>query len=182
MHAGEQWDFALLGCGLLLHAAWGCRSRRPTRGRCRRRFSRSGRGRTHRARFCRGWSLSPRRSWSWKDWPRPIFAAWNASSARGRRKTRPGSSAADRHCCWPRRATCSCCVRPRNEGEPIWFQRATEFRTAAVQLAGSMGQSRITNAAGPTWSALAGTCNRCHQSFRIRVQIKPFDDQLKVSQ
>ena len=68
---------------------------------------------------------------------------------------------------------------PRNEGEPVWFQRASEFRSAAVQLARSLGQKDFERSRA-NLHALAGTCNRCHQTFRIPVQIKPFEDQLKV--
>lgn len=69
---------------------------------------------------------------------------------------------------------------PRNDGEPVWFQRASDFRAAAVQLAASMGQRDFQRSRNNLF-ALANTCNRCHQTFRIPAQIKPFEEQLKVS-
>jgi hypothetical protein len=68
---------------------------------------------------------------------------------------------------------------PRNEGEPVWYQRVGEFRSAAVQLANALGQKDYEKSRA-NLHLLANTCNRCHQTFRIAVQIKLFDDQLKV--
>lgn len=69
---------------------------------------------------------------------------------------------------------------PRNEGEPIWFQRASDFRSAAVQLAASLGMKEYQRSRDNLFR-LADTCNRCHQTFRVRVQIKPFSDSIEVS-
>jgi hypothetical protein len=69
---------------------------------------------------------------------------------------------------------------PHNEGEPLWFQRASDFRAAAVQVAASMGVKDYERSRENLFR-LADTCNRCHQTFRVRVQIKPFEEPLKVS-
>jgi hypothetical protein len=69
---------------------------------------------------------------------------------------------------------------PRNEGEAAWFQRASDFRSAAVQLASSLGQKDYQRSRANLLT-VANSCNRCHQTFRIPVQLKPFENQLKVS-
>lgn len=68
---------------------------------------------------------------------------------------------------------------PRNEGEPVWFQRATDFRNWSVYLAQVLAQKDYERSRAAL-TGLANTCNRCHQTFRIPVQIKPFEDQPKI--
>ena len=60
------------------------------------------------------------------------------------------------------------------------FSGPANFASAAVQLANSLGLKDFERSRA-NLLGVAGTCNRCHQTFRIPVQIKPFDDQLKVN-
>lgn len=62
---------------------------------------------------------------------------------------------------------------PRNPGETSWFDRAGELRSKAAQLAKTLALKDY-NASRAELVNLANTCNRCHQSFRIPVQIEPF--------
>ena len=62
---------------------------------------------------------------------------------------------------------------PRNPGETSWFDRAMELRTKASQLGKTLALKDF-NASRAEFVNLANTCNRCHQSFRIPVQIEPF--------
>lgn len=64
---------------------------------------------------------------------------------------------------------------PHNPGESSWFERATELRSKAAQLARTLALKDF-NASRAEFVNLANTCNRCHQSFRIPVQIEPFAD------
>ena len=62
---------------------------------------------------------------------------------------------------------------PRNPGETSWFDRAMELRTKAAQLGKTLALKDF-NASRTEYVGLANTCNRCHQSFRVQVQIEPF--------
>jgi hypothetical protein len=62
---------------------------------------------------------------------------------------------------------------PRNQGEPIWFQRSMELRTQAQALAQVLAKKDIEQAKIGMRS-LANACNRCHQAFRVQVDIVPF--------
>lgn len=64
---------------------------------------------------------------------------------------------------------------PRNPGESSWFERAAELRTKAAQLGKTLALKDF-NASRAEFVGLANTCNRCHQAFRIPVQIEPFAD------
>lgn len=64
---------------------------------------------------------------------------------------------------------------PRNEGESTWFDRAMELRSAAGQLAQLAGK-RDFQASRAGFVAVANACNRCHQTFRVKVLITPFED------
>ncbi len=64
---------------------------------------------------------------------------------------------------------------PRNEGQPIWFERAMELRGQAAQLAKTLA-GRDYEQSRAAFQTLATSCNRCHQAFRIPVQIAPFQD------
>jgi hypothetical protein len=58
------------------------------------------------------------------------------------------------------------------EAQEAWMKRATEMREAAVALAkqaGNRDYERSLTALG----ALADTCNRCHQTFRVSARIGP---------
>jgi hypothetical protein len=62
---------------------------------------------------------------------------------------------------------------PHNPGENTWFDRAMELRSKAAQL-GRMLAQKDYSAGRAEFVNLANVCNRCHQSFRIPVQIEPF--------
>jgi hypothetical protein len=64
---------------------------------------------------------------------------------------------------------------PKSQGQPIWFDRATEMRSAAQQLAKTIaGKDYEKSKAGLV--SLANRCNHCHQSFRVKVEIAAFAD------
>jgi hypothetical protein len=64
---------------------------------------------------------------------------------------------------------------PKNEGEPVWFARAMDLRSAAAQLAQTVAK-RDYEASRQGLTNLAGLCNRCHQTFRVKVQITAFEE------
>ena len=62
---------------------------------------------------------------------------------------------------------------PRSpEGQDAWFRRATELREAASALARQAG-GRDYEGSKAGLAAVAGTCNRCHQTFRVAVRVGP---------
>lgn len=64
---------------------------------------------------------------------------------------------------------------PRNQGQPQWFQYATDLRQTATQLAQAVAQ-RDYDRSRKGLLQLAVVCNRCHQTFRVPVLIEPFSD------
>lgn len=72
---------------------------------------------------------------------------------------------------------------PRNFGQEVWMSRATDLRAAAARLARAASAKdylRCRTGMGDVASA----CNRCHQTFRVPLRIKPFQPeapQRKVS-
>jgi hypothetical protein len=64
---------------------------------------------------------------------------------------------------------------PKNQGEAVWFQRAMDLRSAAGRLAQTLGKQDFEGGRA-VLADVANQCNRCHQSFRVKVQIVPFDD------
>ncbi len=62
---------------------------------------------------------------------------------------------------------------PRNQGQPVWFERAMELRALATKL-GQTIASKDYEASRAALRTVAGTCNRCHQNFRVPVEIAPF--------
>jgi hypothetical protein len=65
---------------------------------------------------------------------------------------------------------------PRNQGEAVWFQRAMDFRTQALQLAQVVSQ-KDHERSKKALITVANTCNRCHQTFRVPIQMSPFEAQ-----
>jgi hypothetical protein len=65
---------------------------------------------------------------------------------------------------------------PRNPGESTWMEHAGAMREAATRLARSAGDSDYARSR-VALAALADTCNRCHQRFRVPVRITAFADQ-----
>jgi hypothetical protein len=66
---------------------------------------------------------------------------------------------------------------PKSSGQSVWFDRAVELRTSAQQLARTISSQDYDQSKAGLVS-LAGTCNRCHQSFRVDVKIIPFGEKL----
>jgi hypothetical protein len=62
---------------------------------------------------------------------------------------------------------------PRNQGQATWFARAADLRNAARDLAESAA-TRDFERSRAKLVRLANACNRCHQSFRVAVDIAPF--------
>lgn len=62
---------------------------------------------------------------------------------------------------------------PKNEGQQAWFTRAMELRDAASQLARTLGTKDFGEGRA-RFVQLTNACNRCHQTFRVPVQIEPW--------
>ncbi len=62
---------------------------------------------------------------------------------------------------------------PRNQGQAAWFERAMELRKVASEL-GRIASTQNYAQSRATFVSLANTCNRCHQTFRVPVEIAPF--------
>jgi hypothetical protein len=66
---------------------------------------------------------------------------------------------------------------PRNQGQPTWFERATDLRKTATDVARTAASEDYTRSRSG-FVELANSCNRCHQAFRVAVEIVPFQDAL----
>lgn len=64
---------------------------------------------------------------------------------------------------------------PRNQGQAAWFERATELRSVSTHLAQTLAK-RDYDDARTKFVAVANACNRCHQTFRVPVEIAPFSE------
>ena len=64
---------------------------------------------------------------------------------------------------------------PKSQGQAVWFDRAMELRTGAQQLAKTLASQDYDKSRAGLVS-LAATCNRCHQAFRVQVEIAAFAD------
>jgi hypothetical protein len=62
---------------------------------------------------------------------------------------------------------------PRNPGETTWMERATALRGQAAQLAQTASKKDL-EAARADLRRIAESCNSCHQSFKVPVQIEAF--------
>jgi hypothetical protein len=62
---------------------------------------------------------------------------------------------------------------PKNQGEPIWFAHAMELRSGAQELANTISTQDFDKSRAGLVS-LANSCNRCHQTFRVPVEITAF--------
>ena len=62
---------------------------------------------------------------------------------------------------------------PRNSDEPLWMERSMDLRSQAQQLAKIVGAKELERAKAGM-SQVANSCNRCHQTFRVQVEIVPF--------
>jgi len=57
--------------------------------------------------------------------------------------------------------------------QPIWFENAMDLRNKATALAVHLGKKDLERSKAGM-QALANSCNRCHQSFRVPIDITPF--------
>ena len=62
---------------------------------------------------------------------------------------------------------------PKSQGQAEWFDHAMSMRNQAVQLAQRLAKKDVEQAKFGM-SQLANSCNRCHQTFRVPVDIVPF--------
>ena len=62
---------------------------------------------------------------------------------------------------------------PRNPGETAWMERSMDMRAQAQQLAGHLGKKDLERSKAGM-QTLAASCNRCHTTFRVPVEIAPF--------
>lgn len=62
---------------------------------------------------------------------------------------------------------------PQKEGQSVWFEKAMTLRSRAADLAQTLAKKDFDQARTGL-SLVADSCNRCHQSFRVPVQIEPF--------
>lgn len=62
---------------------------------------------------------------------------------------------------------------PRNQGQDAWMDHATALRDAATDLA-RHAANRDYERSRAGLISLANTCTRCHQTFRVPVQVVPF--------
>jgi hypothetical protein len=59
---------------------------------------------------------------------------------------------------------------PKNAGQKVWMDHATELREQATQVARQAGARDYTRIQAAV-QLLARTCNRCHQTVRVPVKI-----------
>lgn len=62
---------------------------------------------------------------------------------------------------------------PRNPSEREWMERAMDLRDAATLLARAAAD-RDLERSRTGLQAVAQTCNRCHQTFRVPMRLTPF--------
>jgi hypothetical protein len=63
---------------------------------------------------------------------------------------------------------------PKTQGaQPIWFANAMDLRTKATGLAQVLSNKDLERSKAAMLQ-LANSCNRCHQGFRVPVEIAPF--------
>jgi cytochrome c556 len=63
---------------------------------------------------------------------------------------------------------------PRSsQAQAVWFDRALELRRLATDLARVLARRDLA-ASRSAFVEVANSCNRCHQSFRVPVEVVPF--------
>lgn len=62
---------------------------------------------------------------------------------------------------------------PKNSGENAWMERSMDMRNQALQLAQQLAKKDVDKSKAGMQS-LANSCNRCHQNFRVPIEIVPF--------
>jgi hypothetical protein len=68
---------------------------------------------------------------------------------------------------------------PKKEGQPAWFERSMDLRKVATTLAQATGNKDFT-ASRTALVNTANSCNRCHQSFRVPIEIEPFAEKTQL--
>src|SRR6516162_10265085 len=63
---------------------------------------------------------------------------------------------------------------PKSQGQATWFERASDLRSSAQQLAKTIASQDYDKSKAGLVS-LAATCNRCHQAFRVAAEITVFE-------
>ena len=64
---------------------------------------------------------------------------------------------------------------PKSSGQDVWMDYAGELRERATRLA-QFAAARDLERCRQALLDLSGTCNRCHQNFRVATRIMPFAD------
>ncbi len=64
---------------------------------------------------------------------------------------------------------------PRQQGQSAWVERATELRTSATRLARALA-ARDPERSRAGLTELAGSCNRCHEAFRVPKRLTAFGE------
>lgn len=64
---------------------------------------------------------------------------------------------------------------PKKEGQETWFARAMDMRDKATSLAAVISTKNLEQSQKGL-IALANSCTKCHQSFRVPVIIEPFGE------
>lgn len=62
---------------------------------------------------------------------------------------------------------------PKSQGEAVWFERAMDLRKEATGLALKLANKDLERGKAGLLN-LAKSCNRCHQSFKVPIEIVPF--------
>lgn len=62
---------------------------------------------------------------------------------------------------------------PKMQGQPNWFDHAMDLRTQSTRLAQTLAKKDVESAKAGLFN-VARSCNRCHQGFRVPVEITPF--------
>jgi hypothetical protein len=62
---------------------------------------------------------------------------------------------------------------PKNQGQDQWMESCRELREAGTSLARTTA-ARDYDRSVTGMADLANACNKCHQTFRVNVQVTPF--------
>lgn len=63
---------------------------------------------------------------------------------------------------------------PKNKGELAWMERSMDMRFYAQQLAQQLAKKDVEKSK-EGMKQLANSCNRCHDGFRVPIEIVPFE-------
>jgi hypothetical protein len=68
---------------------------------------------------------------------------------------------------------------PRGQGRDAWFERSIDLRETATVLARTAANRDLASAR-TAFSSVAAVCNRCHETFRVKVQLDAPDSRPPV--